>query len=229
MQPIRVVFLVYPNVTQLDLTGPAQVLSRLGEAKIDLVWKTRDPVQTDSGFALLPTATFEEVREADILCLPGGFGCIDVMQDDQALAWVRAMGESAQWVTSVCTGSLILGAAGLLRGYRATSHWAWRDYLGLFGAEPVAERVVFDRNRVTGGGVTAGIDFALALVAAIEGEESARAIQLGLDYDPHPPFDSGTPDKAGEDLVRRIHERSSRIAPDREDRIRAVAERFAGR
>ena len=229
MQPIRVVFLVYPNVTQLDLTGPAQVLSRLGNAKVEVVWKTRDPVQTDSGFALLPTATFDEVREADILCVPGGFGCIDVMQDDAALAWVRAVGESAQWVTSVCTGSLILGAAGLLRGYRATSHWAWRDYLGLFGAEPVAERVVFDRNRVTGGGVTAGIDFALALVAAIEGEENARAIQLGLEYDPHPPFDSGTPDKAGEDLVRRVHERSSRIAPDREDRIRAVAERFAGR
>ena len=229
MQPIRVVFLVYPNVTQLDLTGPAQVLSRIGEAKIDLVWKMRDPVQTDSGFALLPTATFDEVREADILCVPGGFGCIDVMQDEAALAWVRSVGEKAKWVTSVCTGSLILGAAGLLRGYRATSHWAWRDYLGLFGAEPVAERVVFDRNRVTGGGVTAGIDFALALVAAIEGEENARAIQLGLEYDPHPPFDSGTPDKAGEDLVRRVHERSSRIAPDREDRIRAVAERFAGR
>ena len=229
MQPIRVVFLVYSNVTQLDLTGPAQVLSRLGNAKVDVVWKTIDPVQTDSGFALLPTATFDEVREADILCVPGGFGCIDVMQDEAALAWVRSVGEKAKWVTSVCTGSLILGAAGLLRGYRATSHWAWRDYLGLFGAEPVAERVVFDRNRVTGGGVTAGIDFALALVAAIEGEENARAIQLGLEYDPHPPFDSGTPDKAGEDLVRRVHERSSRIAPDREDRIRAVAERFAGR
>ena len=229
MQPIHVVFLVYPNVTQLDLTGPAQVLSRIGEAKIDLVWKTLDPVQTDSGFALLPTATFDEVREADILCVPGGFGCIDVMQDEAALAWVRSVGEKAKWVTSVCTGSLILGAAGLLRGYCATSHWAWRDYLGLFAAEPVAERVVFDRNRVTGGGVTAGIDFALALVAAIEGEENARAIQLGLEYDPHPPFDSGTPDKAGEDLVRRVHERSSRIAPDREDRIRAVAERFAGR
>ena len=229
MQPIRVVFLVYSNVTQLDLTGPAQVLSRLGNAKVDAVWKTLDPVQTDSGFALLPTATFDEVREADILCVPGGFGCIDVMQDEAALAWVRSVGEKAKWVTSVCTGSLILGAAGLLRGYRATSHWAWRDYLGLFAAEPVAERVVFDRNRVTGGGVTAGIDFALALVAAIEGEENARAIQLGLEYDPHPPFDSGTPDKAGEDLVRRVHERSSRIAPDREDRIRAVAERFAGR
>jgi cyclohexyl-isocyanide hydratase len=229
MDPLRVAFLVYPKVTQLDLTGPAQVLSRLSNARIDLVWKTLDPVPTDSGFALLPTASFEEVQEADILCVPGGFGCIDVMQDDNALAWVRTVGESAQWVTSVCTGSLILGAAGLLRGYRATSHWAWRDYLGLFGAEPVVERVVFDRNRVTGGGVTAGIDFALALVAAIEGEESARAIQLGLEYDPHPPFDSGTPEKAGADLVRRVYERSSRIAPDREVRIRAVAERFAER
>jgi cyclohexyl-isocyanide hydratase len=227
MEPLSVVFLVYPNVTQLDLTGPAQVLSRLVNARMDLVWKTLEPVPTDSGFALLPTASFDEVQQADVLCVPGGFGCIDVMQDEEALAWVRAVGEGAQWVTSVCTGSLILGAAGLLRGYRATAHWAWREYLGLFGATPVADRVVFDRNRVTGGGVTAGIDFALALVAAIDGEENARAIQLGLEYDPHPPFDSGTPEKAGEELVRRVHERSSRMAPDREERIRAAAERFA--
>ena len=229
MSPLRVVFLVYPNVTQLDLTGPAQVLSRLSNAKIDLAWKTRDPIQTDSGFALLPTATLGEVDHADILCVPGGFGCFDVMQDDEALGWVRSVGDGAQWVTSVCTGSLILGAAGLLKGYRATSHWAWRDYLKLFGAEPVAERVVFDRNRVTGGGVTAGIDFALALMAAIDGEEHARAVQLGLEYDPHPPFDSGTPDKAGEQLVQRVHDRSNRMAPEREERIRAAAERFAGR
>jgi cyclohexyl-isocyanide hydratase len=227
MEPTRVVFLVYPNVTQLDLTGPAQVLSRLSNARVDLVWKSRDPVQTDSGFALLPSATLDEIDQADVLCVPGGFGCIDVMQDDEVLGWVRSVGDKAQWVTSVCTGSLILGAAGLLRGYRATSHWAWRDYLKLFGAEPIAERVVFDRNRVTGGGVTAGIDFALALMAAIEGEDYARAVQLGLEYDPHPPFDSGTPDKAGSELVQRVHERSNRMAPDREERIRAVAKRFA--
>ena len=227
MGPTRVVFLVYPNVTQLDLTGPAQVLSRLSNARVDLAWKSREPVQTDSGFALLPTATLEEIQEADILCVPGGFGCVDVMQDEEVLGWVRSIGERAQWVTSVCTGSLILGAAGLLRGYKATTHWAWHDYLELFGAKPVAERVVFDRNRVTGGGVTAGIDFALALMAAIEGEDYARAVQLGLEYDPHPPFDSGTPDKAGEQLVHRVHERSNRMAPDREERIRAVAERFA--
>ena len=229
MEPTRVVFLVYPNVTQLDLTGPAQVLSRLRNARVDLVWRSRDPVQTDSGFALLPTATLDEIEKADILCVPGGFGCVDVMEDGEVLGWVRSIGENAQWVTSVCTGSLILGAAGLLRGYRATSHWAWRDYLNLFDAEPVAERVVFDRNRVTGGGVTAGIDFALALMAAIEGEAYARAVQLGLEYDPHPPFDSGAPDKAGELLVQRVHERSNRMAPDREERIRAVAERFVER
>ena len=122
MEPTRVVFLVYPNVTQLDLTGPAQVLSRLRNARVDLVWRSRDPVQTDSGFALLPTATLDEIEKADILCVPGGFGGVGVMEDDEVLGWVRSIGETAQWVTSVCTGSLILGAAGLLRGYRATSH-----------------------------------------------------------------------------------------------------------
>jgi len=226
---LRIAFLVYPNVTQLDLTGPAQVLSRLPGAKVDLVWKTRDPVQTDSGFALLPTTTFDEATGAHILCVPGGFGCVDVMHDDEALEWVRRVGSQARWVTSVCTGSLILGAAGLLNGYRATSHWAWRDYLELFGAEPVAERVVFDRNRVTGGGVTAGIDFALALTAQIQGEAYAKAVQLGLEYDPHPPFDSGTPEKAGDELVNRVHQRSNQMAPDREERVRAAAERLAAR
>jgi cyclohexyl-isocyanide hydratase len=226
MQPISVVFLVYPNVTQLDLTGPAQVLSRLGDAKVDVVWKTRDPVQTDSGFALLPTATLDEVMQADILCVPGGFGCTDVMLDEDVLAWLHRVGGEAQWITSVCTGSLILGAAGLLQGYRATSHWAWRDYLQLFGAEPIAERVVFDRNRVTGGGVTAGIDFALALTAAIRGEDYARSVQLGLEYDPSPPFDSGTPEKAGPELVAKVHERSNRMAPDREHKIMAAAARL---
>ena len=225
--PISVAFLLYPNVTQLDLTGPAQVLSRLGNQTINLVWKDKEPVPTDAGFSILPTATFADVPSADILCVPGGFGCVDMMEDEKVLAWVRAVAAEAKWVTSVCTGSLILGAAGLLRGYRAATHWAWREHLALFGAEPVAERVVFDRNRVTGGGVTAGIDFALALTAAIRGEAHARAVQLGLEYDPAPPFDSGSPDKAGEPLVAVVRERSDRMAPDREERIRAVAARTA--
>ena len=223
MEPVSVAFLVYPNVTQLDLTGPAQVLSRLGHAKLDLVWKSRDPVPTDAGFAIVPTATFADIKEADILCVPGGIGVAEVMRDAEAMAWLRDVGGRARWVTSVCTGSLILGAAGLLRGYRATSHWAWRHHLALFGAEPVDERVVFDRNRVTGGGVTAGIDFAFALMAAIRGEAHARMIQLGLEYDPAPPFDSGSPARAGEALVALYEDRMQKLAPDREAQIRAAA------
>jgi cyclohexyl-isocyanide hydratase len=225
LAPVSVAFLIYPGVTQLDFTGPAQVLSRLGNAKVDFVWKDRDPVPTDAGFSVLPTATFAALGEADILCVPGGIACVDMMEDEEALAWVRGVGERASWVTSVCTGSLILGAAGLLRGYRAACHWAWRDHLRLFGAEPVAERVVFDRNRVTGGGVTAGIDFALALTAAIRGENHARIVQLSLEYDPAPPFDSGSPERAGEAFVAAYRQRMEALAPGREERIKATAAR----
>ena len=215
MSPISIAFLLFPGVTQLDLTGPAQVLSRLGEAKVDLVWKSRDPVMTDAGFAIIPTATFDEITEADILCIPGGIGVTSVMMEEDAMAWVRGVGSTAQWVTSVCTGSLILGAAGLLKGYKATSHWAWHDQLSLFGAEPVKARTVFDRNRVTGGGVTAGIDFAFALMAKIRGEDHARMIQLALEYDPAPPLDSGSPEKAGEAIVAAYAERMAALAPNR--------------
>jgi cyclohexyl-isocyanide hydratase len=226
MEPIIVAFLVYPEVTQLDFTGPAQVLSRLGNARVDYVWKTRDPVPTDAGFSILPTATFAEVNEADILCVPGGIACVDMMEDDEVLAWVARVGERAAWVTSVCTGSLILGAAGLLKGYRAACHWAWREHLALFGAEPVPERVVFDRNRVTGGGVTAGIDFALALTAAFRSEAHARLIQLALEYDPAPPFDSGSPDRARAETLAFYRQRMEKMAPGRAERIRSAAERL---
>ena len=225
--PLTVAFLLYPDVTQLDFTGPAQFLSRLGNARVDYVARSREPVPTDAGFAVVPTATFAEVAAADILCVPGGIGCIAAMEDEETIAWVRAVGEKAQWVTSVCTGSLILGAAGLLAGYRAACHWAWREHLGLFGAEPAAERVVFDRNRVTGGGVTAGIDFALALTAAIRGEAHARMVQLAFEYDPAPPFDSGSPERAGERLVAAYRTRMDALAPGRDARIRAVAGRIA--
>ena len=225
MTPIHVALLLFPNVTQLDLTGPAQVLSRLGNAKIDLVAKTRDAVSTDAGFDLLPTATFAEVTRTDILCVPGGFGTVAAMEDAATLDWVRAVAGDADWVTSVCTGSLILAAAGLLNGYRATSHWASRHQLAWFGAEPVAERIVFDRNRVTGGGVTAGIDFALALVAAVRGEAHAKFVQLSLEYDPKPPFGSGTPDKADAETLALYKAMVAKNAPDREARVRAIAER----
>lgn len=222
--PLHIAFLLFPDVTQLDLTGPAQVLSRLGNARLDLVAATRDPVPTDAQFALPPTATFAEVPRTDILCVPGGLGTVAAMQDEATLGWLRQVAEGAEWVTSVCTGSLLLGAAGLLRGYRATSHWASRDQLAFFGAEPVADRVVFDRNRVTGGGVTAGIDFALALTAAIRGEEHARFVQLSLEYDPDPPFDSGSPERADPATLARYHAMVERFVPGRRDKVRAIAE-----
>ncbi|MES2988847.1 MAG: DJ-1/PfpI family protein [Pseudomonadota bacterium] len=225
--PVHIAFLLFPGITQLDMTGPAQVLSRLPNARLQFVAKTMDPVSTDAQFSLLPTATFADVPRADILCVPGGFGTIAAMEDEATLAWLRQIGAGATWVTSVCTGSLLLAAAGLLTGYRAACHWASRDQLAYFGVEPVAERVVFDRNRVSGGGVTAGIDFALALVAAIAGEDHAKFVQLSLEYDPHPPFDSGSPERADPATLARYKAMVEKFAPGRADKVKAIAERLA--
>lgn len=221
-----IAFLLFPGVTQLDLTGPAQVLSRLPGAKVHLVWHSLDPVPTDAGFSILPNATLDDLPKPDLLCIPGGMGIADVIDDDIALQWVRRAGADARWVTSVCTGALILGAAGLLEGYQATTHWAWHDKLSLFGAIPVKARSVIDRNRATGGGVTAGIDFALALVAKIAGEDTARTIQLALEYDPAPPFNSGSPEGAGAETVAAYTARANRLAPDRMARLEASAKRL---
>ncbi len=227
LPPLTVSFLLFPDVTQLDLTGPAQVLSRLGNATVELVAASTDPVPTDAGFALLPTATFGSAAAPDILCVPGGFGTDAAMNDVETIDWVRSAADRATWVTSVCTGALVLGAAGLLRGYRATTHWAAHRHLAAFGAIPVNERVVFDRNRVTGGGVTAGIDFALALTAAIRGEEHARLVQLGLEYDPHPPFDAGTPDRAGEAVLARYRALFAKGAAERDAAVAKAAARLS--
>jgi cyclohexyl-isocyanide hydratase len=223
---MQISFLLFPQVTQLDMTGPAQVLSRMPGAKLELVAKTLDPVPTDAGFALLPTATFDTAAQPDILCVPGGFGVTGAMEDEATLAWLRRAAKGAEWVTSVCTGALVLGAARLLRGYRATTHWGSHEWLAAFGAIPVRERVVFDRNRVTGGGVTAGIDFGLALVAAIEGEDYARFVQLSLEYDPAPLFDSGSPDKADAATLERYRAMVAKHAADRPALYRAAAERM---
>lgn len=193
--------LLFPKVTQLDLTGPAQFLSRVPGARLHLVWKDLAPVMTDAGFTINPTVDFSGCPQFDVLCVPGGFGITQLLEDRETLAFLQRQGEGARYVTSVCNGSLMLGAAGLLRGYRAACHWAWRHYLPRFGAIPVAERIVRDRNRISGGGVTAGIDFALALAAELAGEETAKLLQLGLEYDPQPPFDCGTPEQAGEKRV----------------------------
>lgn len=225
-EALNVAFLLFPGVTQLDLTGPAQVLSRLGNATVQLVAKSLDPVMTDSGFALLPTVTFNDAQSIDVLCVPADLGDQDAMEDAKTINWVRSVGDRASWATSVCTGALILGSAGLLRGYRATTHWASHHHLAGFGAIPVSERVVFDRNRVTGGGVTAGIDFALALTATIRGEEHAKLVQLSLEYDPAPPFDAGSPGQVSPALLERYHALAKQMQPDRETRRRALLERL---
>ncbi|RYZ08570.1 MAG: DJ-1/PfpI family protein [Myxococcales bacterium] len=200
-------FLAFPDVTQLDLTGPAQVLSRVPGATVHLVWKTLEPVATDAGFALVPTQTLETCPPLDVLCVPGGGGVGACMKDEQVLGWLRRQSEGARYVTSVCTGSLVLAAAGLLEGYDSACHWAFRELLTRFGARPVAARVVRDRNRLSGGGVTAGIDFGLSLAADLSDPETARMIQLGLEYDPQPPFDCGSPESAGPERVARFRER----------------------
>ena len=223
-EPIQIGILLYPIVTQLDATGPAQVLSRVPGAKLHMIWKTRDPVPTDAGFSIVPTTTFADCPQLDVICVPGGGGQVEVMVDAEALEFLRKQAAKARYVTSVCTGSLILGAAGLLKGYKSACHWAWRDMLKDFGATPVAERVVRDRNRISGGGVTAGIDFGLTLAAELAGEEAAKSIQLVLEYDPQPPFDSGSPEKAGVERVKRIRER---LAPLLESRRKAYAEAAA--
>ena len=200
---LHIGFLLFPHVTQLDLTGPAQILSRVPGAHVHLVWKTRDPVPTDVGFTINPTTTFADCPPLDVLCVPGGFGIERLFGDAETLAFLRRQGGQARYVTSVCNGSLVLGAAGLLDGYRSACHWMWLPFLERFGAVPVAERIVRDRNRISGGGVTAGIDFGLALAAELAGEDAARTIQLALEYDPQPPFNAGSPEGAGPELVAR--------------------------
>jgi cyclohexyl-isocyanide hydratase len=223
-EPVQIGILLYPDVTQLDATGPAQVLSRVPGARLHMIWKTRDPVPTDAGFSIVPTTTFAECPQLDVICVPGGGGQVEVMTDAETLDFLRRQAAGARYVTSVCTGSLILGAAGLLKGYKSACHWAWRDMLKDFGATPVAERVVRDRNRISGGGVTAGIDFGLTVAAELAGEEVAKSIQLVLEYDPQPPFDSGSPQKAGPERVKRIYER---LAPLLESRRKANAKAAA--
>ena len=196
MGRISIAFLLFEQVTQLDLTGPAQVLSRLGDCSIKLVAKTLDPVMTDAGFAIIPTHTLAQEATADVICVPGGSGADDAMEDVEIISWLRSASSSAKWITSVCTGSLVLGAAGLLRGRKATSHWTAREMLREFGAVPTHERYVIDGNIITGAGVTAGIDFALFLTSVLRGEDHAKRVQLALEYDPSPPFACGSPEKA---------------------------------
>ena len=204
---LQIGMLLYPGLTQLDLTGPFEVLHRVPDTKVHLVWKTTQPVFADSGLGLVPTTTFDDCPPLDIVFVPGGRGQVPLMTDTAVLDFLRRHARTARYVTSVCTGALVLGAAGLLDGYGAATHWAFVELLPAFGARHVPGRVVVDRNRITGGGVTAGIDFALRLAAELAGEGVARAIQLGLEYDPAPPFASGHPDVADPELVAQLRAR----------------------
>lgn len=219
--------LVFPGMTALDLIGPQQFFAVAPGRTTQLLWKTREPVISDSGVPILPTATFAEAPAAlEILFVPGGFGGTAAMLEDrQVLDFVASRGARATYVTSVCTGALILGAAGLLTGYEATTHWAYHDLLPLVGAQPVVARVVEDRNRITGGGVTSGIDFGLTLLARLAGEDYARGWQLGTEYDPHPPFEAGTPENAG----AFIEEEVLKVLGPRVEQVRQVLLDLPGR
>lgn len=195
-RPLQIGLLLFPDVTQLDLTGPWEVFARTPGVECHLIWKDLQPVRSDRGLSILPTTSFADCPPLDVICVPGGPGQSALMSDDVTLKFLRQQADQAKWVTSVCTGSLVLGAAGLLKGYRATSHWSSIDQLALLGAEPVSQRVVRDRNRISGAGVTSGIDFALTLVAEIAGDAVAKAVQLQMEYDPEPPFTSGSPHTA---------------------------------
>src|SRR5207248_3709248 len=193
---IDVGILVFPRVQQLDLTGPYEVFASVPSATVHLIWKDRSPVASATGLTLTPTMTFAECPDLDVLCVPGGGGVNALLTDAEVLAFVRAQAARARYVTSVCTGALVLGAAGLLRGRRATTHWFAHDFLEKFGAIPVRGRVSRDGNLFTAGGVTAGIDFGLTVVAELLGQAEAEEVQLNLEYAPAPPFDAGTPDEA---------------------------------
>ena len=194
-------FLLFPRLTQLDLTGPFEAFARLPNSAVYLIWKTLDPITSDGGLTLVPTVTFGSCPALDVLCVPGGPGVNDLLEDDEVLEFLRQEGSRARYVTSVCSGALVLGAAGLLDGYRAATHWASMEFLSQFGATPVKARVCVDRNRITGGGVTAGIDFGLHLAAELAGRSTAERIQLSMEYNPEPPFRSGHPDMAPPEVV----------------------------
>ncbi|MEM5294928.1 DJ-1/PfpI family protein [Burkholderia sp. JPY481] len=222
---LQIGFLVFPKVQQLDLTGPHDVLASLPEATMHLVWKTREPVVSSNGLVLTPSATYESCPALDVICVPGGSGVTALLQDEQTIDFVRRQAASARYVTSVCTGALLLGAAGLLRGRRATTHWAFHSLLEPLGAIPTHARVVRDGNLITGGGVTAGIDFGLTVAAELAGVEEAQAIQLELEYAPAPPFDSGDPASAPQAVVELVRQRSAESLAARRRVVMEIAER----
>lgn len=221
--PFRVVFILYPRLTQLDFTGPYEVLGRMPGADLIIASKDGGVLPTEMGLTFSNLAKLSDIDRCDMIMIPGGPGQTEAMLDPDFMAQVRRLGESAKYVTSVCTGSLILAAAELLKGKRAGSHWAYRDMLAAFGVVPDPGRVVRDGNAFTGGGVTAGIDIALAIVAEVAGEETAKQVQLMIEYAPAPPFNSGRPETASPETVAAVKKRFAAFAEQRRKAIESVA------
>jgi cyclohexyl-isocyanide hydratase len=224
--PLHIIFALYPGVTHLDFTGPHQFLARLPGARVTVAWMEGGELEAD-GLTFAGLARLPDVDACDILCIPGGFGTTAAIQDQAFLDQIRRLAGMSRYVTSVCTGSLILAAAGLLTSKRAACHWAWRDQLALFGAIPDPGRVVRDGNVFTGGGVTAGIDFALTLAAEVAGDEFAQTLQLGLEYAPAPPFTSGRPETAPPEILKRVQALYGAAMPERLAAAKAAASRLA--
>ena len=207
---MRIGMLIFNDMTQLDFTGPYEVFSQMPGCEVKVIAASMEPVAARGGLKFLPDTALASAPQLDLVFVPGGPGVGALMEDRVVLEFLRRQSESAKYVTSVCTGALVLGAAGLLKGFRATTHWLSLDMLPVFGVTPSPDRVVIDRNRITGGGVTSGIDFAFRIVAELAGPEVAQAIQLGIEYDPAPPFDSGHPDKASKASIALMVQRNER-------------------
>lgn len=225
-QPLNVGILVFPELDQLDFTGPFEVLARMPDSKLHLIWKDTAPIKDMMGLVLQPTTAIRDAPKLDVLVLPGGYGQQALMEDDEILGFLRTQAQHARYVASVCTGALVLGAAGLLKGYRATTHWTAVPLLRYLGATHVEERVVVDRDRVTCGGVTSGIDGALKLVALLRGEQAAQEIQLYMEYSPAPPFASGSPATAPGPVLDAVKKRAEKMFLARTETCKRVASRL---
>jgi cyclohexyl-isocyanide hydratase len=222
----HVVFALYPGVTQLDFTGPFEVFSRLPRARCTLASVAGGTIQGDGAITFAGVKRLADITECALLCVPGGFGTVKALGEESYIAALRRLGAQAQYVTSVCTGSLLLAAAGLLRGKKAACHWAWRDLLTAFSVEPSADRVVRDDHVITGSGVTAGIDMALAVMAQIAGVDYAQTVQLALEYAPEPPFECGRPELARPEIVAAAQRRLDGIRVERDTAVKRAAERM---
>ncbi len=220
----RIGILIFPDIMQLDMSGPHEVFTKLPDTEVVLIWKTLDPVTAAGGMRILPDVTFESCPDLDIICVPGGGGMNPLLNDHETLNFLREKAEKARYVTSVCTGSLVLAAAGLLKGKRSACHWMSREMLSEFGAIPDSSRVVIDGNYISGGGVTAGIDFGLTVASEVFGEDVAKSIQLGIEYNPQPPFDAGSPESAGPEIEKAARDGAAARQKNRLDAVKQAAQ-----